>query len=176
MTLRGINNIKLLSEINKHEFDHRIRFRAEGHKYWIDGDDKDLISCTTHINTFIEPFQTDEVINNIIAGNAWKNDPSYIYYQMSFKDIKDSWGKNSKTSSESGTNMHELIEHFYNGIEIYDKSVEFGQFLDFYKDNRNLKMYRTEWMIFSDVLKITGAIDAVFKNEDGTLTLGDWKR
>ena len=34
----------ILSKINKHPFDSRIKFRQEGHKYWIDGDDKDLIS------------------------------------------------------------------------------------------------------------------------------------
>ena len=43
-----------LAEVNKHTRDARIKFRDEGHKYWIDGDDTDLISCTTFIKKFFD--------------------------------------------------------------------------------------------------------------------------
>jgi ATP-dependent exoDNAse (exonuclease V) beta subunit len=39
-----------------------------------------------------------------------------------------------------------------------------------------LKPYRCEWMIFDEDVKIAGSIDFVAENEDGTLTIYDWKR
>jgi ATP-dependent DNA helicase PIF1 len=179
MTLRDTknfsNSIKLLSEINSHEFDSRIKFREEDHKYWIDNDDKDLISCTTFIHTFFQDFDTDKVINNILNSKNHK-DPEYKYYNMSYNEIKNLWDTNKKQASDLGTELHADIEYYYNGIDVKNNSAEFCQFLNFYEDFKDLKMYRTEWMIFSDILKITGSIDAVFKNNDGTITLGDWKR
>jgi ATP-dependent DNA helicase PIF1 len=165
----------MLSKINPHPFDSRIKFRDEGHKYWIDGDDKDLISCTTYIHSFFEHFDSDKIIKNILSSEKY-NDPEYKYYKMSYDDIKSQWDNNCKEASESGTKLHENIEHFYNKLKVENNSDEFKQFLQFYEDHKHLEIYRTEWMIFSDILRITGSIDAVFKNNDGTLTLGDWKR
>lgn len=177
MTLR-INNInyeKSLSKINEHRFDFRIKFRDEGHKYWIDGDDKDLISCTTYIHSFFEHFDSDKIIKNILSGEKY-NDPEYKYYKMTYEDIKSQWDNNGKQASGAGTKLHENIEHFYNKLKVENNSEEFKQFLQFYEDHKHLEIYRTEWMIFSDILRITGSIDAVFKNSDGTISLGDWKR
>jgi ATP-dependent DNA helicase PIF1 len=175
MTLRTKDINNLLSDINKHSFDGRIKFKEEGHLYWIDGNNKDLVSVTTYIHRFFEHFDTKTVIENILRSKKYK-DIDYKYYKMSFDDIKNQWDENARTASEAGTKLHADIEHFYNGFKIENDSDEYKQFIEFYKDNNFLKIYRTEWMIFSDMLKITGSIDAVFKNEDGTLSLGDWKR
>jgi ATP-dependent DNA helicase PIF1 len=177
MTLRTKDsyNPNLLSEKNKHPFDDRITFQEEGHKYWIDGDCKDLISSTTFIHSFFNDFDADKVIKDILKSEKYK-DPAYEYYNMSHQAIKIQWEENGKKASNQGTIMHANIEHFYNGLEHENTSSEFKQFLDFYNDHRHLKIYRTEWMIFSELLKITGSVDAVFKNEDGSLSIGDWKR
>jgi ATP-dependent exoDNAse (exonuclease V) beta subunit len=176
MTLRTKkNSSNLLSEINSHISDSRIKFRQADHKYWIDGDDKDLISCTTYIHTFFEEFESDKIIKNILKSKKHK-DPEYKYYNMSYNEIKNQWDNNAKEASTMGTELHENIEYYYNGLEVENDSVEFSQFLNFYEDHPDLEMYRTEWMIFSDILRITGSIDAVFINKDGTITLGDWKR
>lgn len=169
-------NQNLLKYKNKHPFDSRIKFREEGHKYWIDGDDKDLVSATTFIHQFFDEFDTEKIINKILNKWEYKNNPSYKYYLMKPEKIKEMWDKNRDEASEAGTIMHANIEYFYNDLEVENDSPEFEQFLDFYKDHEDLEMYRTEWMIFSDVLRLTGSIDAVFRNEDGTLSLGDWKR
>jgi len=177
MTLRTKNaSINLLSEINKHPFDNRIRFREEGHIYWIDDDNTDLISATTFIHKFFNEFDTEKIINNIINSKKYKTDKTYKYYNISKEDILKQWDDNRNQASEAGTLMHADIEYYYNCLEVNNESDEFKQFLEFYKDHSHLKMFRTEWMIFSDLLKITGSIDAVFINEDGTLSLGDWKR
>ena len=165
----------ILSTLNEHLYDSRIKFREAGHKYWIDRDDKDLISCTTYIHSFFEHFDSDKIIKNILSGEKY-NDPEYKYYKMTYEDIKSQWDNNGKQASGAGTKLHENIEHFYNKLKVENNSEEFKQFLQFYEDHKHLEIYRTEWMIFSDILRITGSIDAVFKNSDGTISLGDWKR
>jgi len=179
MTLRTQDsnvNKNLLCVKNKHPFDDRIKFQEEGHKYWIDDDDTDLISATTYIHDFFDEFDEETIIKNILNKFEHKYDKNYKYYKMSYDEIKNLWEKNRIEASEAGTKMHALIEYFYNDIEIEIESPEMEQFLQFYEDHEDLEMYRTEWMIFSEQLRITGSIDAVFRNDDGTLTLGDWKR
>jgi ATP-dependent exoDNAse (exonuclease V) beta subunit len=39
-----------------------------------------------------------------------------------------------------------------------------------------LKAYRTEWIVFDEDVKISGSIDMVFENPDGTCQIYDWKR
>ena len=85
MTLRtkdSNKNLNLLSEINKHPFDSRIRFREEGHKYWIDDNSKDLTSATTFIHSFFPEFDGETVVNNIINSYKYKKDKDYKYYGM----------------------------------------------------------------------------------------------
>lgn len=173
-----MNTTTLLKVINHHPNDDRISFQELGHKYFIDGDNTNTISCTTYIHSFFNEFESDKIINNIIGSSKWKTDNTYKYYQMSKKDIKKQWNANSKLSCNLGTKMHLMIENFYNDkeIEITDNDKDFEIFLDFYNDHKHLQIYRTEWIIFADDLRITGSIDAVFINKDGSLTLGDWKR
>jgi hypothetical protein len=52
-------------------------------------------------------------------------------------------------------------------------SPHFGAFV---ADNPQIKPYRTEWMIFDEDVRLAGSIDFVSENEDGTLTIYDWKR
>jgi len=164
-----------LAELNKHIRDKRIKFMDKGHKYWIDDDDNDLVSCTTYIKKFFNEFDTDTVIDNIIKSDKYNN-PDYKYYGMKENDIKKLWNDNSKKAMSNGTNLHLDIEHFYNDIEVINDSEEYKQFLNFYEIHKKMKIYRTEWLIFSDILKITGAIDAVFIDDNGELTICDWKR
>ena len=60
-TLREITNLdtNLLAVKNAHSFDKRIKFQEEGHIYWIDGDKTDLISSTTFIKSFFNPFDSN---------------------------------------------------------------------------------------------------------------------
>jgi hypothetical protein len=167
----------LLESINAHPFDEIIRFEEEGHIYWIRGDETDIVSSTTLIHQHFPEFNKKMVIQNIVRGKKWANDPSYKYYGMTYEEIDEMWAENGRIASEAGTIMHADIEFFYNGIPVENNSVEFSQFMDFYEDHKDqFKMYRTEWMICAEELRITGSIDAVFINPDGTLTLGDWKR
>ena len=95
---------------------------------------------------------------------------------MTADNIKNEWESNGKISRDLGTSLHEDIEKYYNDIEVENSSKEYEYFLNFVKEHEELKIYRTEWFIFSEIFRITGAIDAVFENDDGTLSIYDWKR
>jgi uncharacterized protein (UPF0332 family) len=166
----------LLSTKNKHILDKRIKFQDEGHIYWIDNDNIDIISCTKLIHSFSKEFNADKIISFICKSFNYKKNPDYKYYQIPQEDIKNMWIKDGKDASDAGTKLHADIEMFYNSKHVNNTSPEYLQFLDFYRDHSHLKIYRTEWCIFLDTVKITGSIDAVFENSDGTLSIYDWKR
>jgi len=167
----------ILSIKNKHAFDSNIKFQKEGHKYWINDDCTDLISSTTYIAKFFGKFDEDAIINKILNKHEYENDPSYVYYKMKPDDIKKMWESERNSSSTKGTELHEDIELFYNDEPHFNSSTEFQYFLNFQNDHKNeFSIYRTEFLIFSEILKITGSVDALFINDDGTFTICDWKR
>ena len=43
-------------------------------------------------------------------------------------------------------------------------------------DFPELKPYRTEGCVYYEELKLSGSIDMIFENPDGTLQIYDWKR
>ena len=95
---------------------------------------------------------------------------------MTRDEIKELWNKNGKDASESGTKLHYDIECYYNNIDISNDSIEYNYFKNFVNDFPNLKPYRTEWMIWDKELKFAGSIDMIYENDDGTLSIYDWKR
>lgn len=167
-----------LEKKNPHVRDDRIKFYNPTHTYIIDGSCDDVISSTTIIHKYFGKFDADGIANNIVRSSKWRNDPSYKYYKMSASAIKKMWRDSGKEASELGTKMHEKIEYFYNDneVDLLEDEKEFEYFLNFYEDHQDLQIYRTEWVVFISELKIAGSIDAVFINDDGTLSLKDWKR
>lgn len=57
-----------------------------------------------------------------------------------------------------------------------DEVQEWIYFLNFVNDHPEMKPYRTEWTIYNEDIKISGSIDMVYENPDGTLSIYDWKR
>ena len=163
---------------NPHPRDVRVEFYDPTHTYKIDGSSDNIVSSTGVISKYFEKFDSDKIISNIVKSDKWLNDKSYKYYKIPGNEIKKIWEESGKNASELGTKMHEKIEYFYNDndIEIYDNETELDYFLNFYNDNKDLDIYRTEFVIFAEDLLIGGSIDAMFKNDDGTYDLYDWKR
>ena len=56
------------------------------------------------------------------------------------------------------------------------RPLEWQYFINFVKDFPNLKPFRTEWVIYNEDVKISGSIDMIYENQDGTLSIYDWKR
>lgn len=109
----------------------------------------------------------------MMKGKNWKNNK---YYGKTKEEIKNIWEINKNEAAEAGTKMHLDIEKFYNNINVDNKSVEYQQFLKYQEDNKDLKPYRTEWMIYDEEHKLAGSIDMIYENTDGTLEIRDWKR
>ena len=62
------------------------------------------------------------------------------------------------------------------GTDNDEKNKEWTYFIQFIKDTPNFKPYRTEWPVYHEELQLAGTIDMVYENEDGTLSIYDWKR
>lgn len=204
-TIPGSKSIlyPILETKNKHERDVNIEFYEEGHIYKILTDpDSKYTSVTTYNHYHFPHFDTDKVIKNMMNGKNWKE--GHKNWGMTAEEIKQSWSKNGAEASGAGTIMHFDIECFMNQelvdennndlkythadlLEMYEEdlrdgkpalntSEEFGFFLKFVKENPELTPYRTEWLIYNEDLKLSGSIDMVYENPDGSLKIYDWKR
>ena len=155
-----------------HERDNNIRFEEKGHIYTINGK-KGYTSVTTWIKQFFKKFDADKIINNMMKSANWNTSK---YYGMSKEEIKLLWNNNGDNAAKLGTDMHKMFEDYYNGIIVNGTGIEFEYFQNFIKDNANLIPFRSEWLIYDEDLKLSGSVDMLFMNEDGTLSIYDWKR
>jgi len=185
----------ILSTRNSDNRDDNIIFYEKNHKYVILSDSESMYtSVTTWVHSHFPHFNADEVINSMINGKGWKE--GHKYWGQTPEQIKAGWSNNN--AAEAGTNLHLNIECFmndkrikcdYTNKELYEvynsdyteekqltKSLEWQYFINFIRDFPNLKPYRTEWTVYDEDVKISGSIDMVFENPDGTLSIYDWKR
>jgi ATP-dependent exoDNAse (exonuclease V) beta subunit len=127
------------------------------------------------------------------AGKNWN--PNNKYYTMTPEEIKTLWTENASAVSSAGTDMHyniecfmnQPIQHPYTHTDLYNHHIsnlqlpneepkEWTYFLKYVQAFPDFRPYRTEWMIYDEDVKISGSIDMVYENEDGTLSIYDWKR
>jgi ATP-dependent exoDNAse (exonuclease V) beta subunit len=163
---------KLATE-NSHPRDAFISFDEGPHIYTVHGEGG-YTSVTTWIHYQFSHFDADAVIDKMM--HKILNEPTYKYYGMTREQIKEKWQQNGKEASGSGTNMHNDIENFYNDVPVENTSIEFQYFKQFWADYSHLKPYRTEWMVYYEEYKLSGSIDMIFENPDGTIQIYDWKR
>ena len=186
----------VLSIKNSHSRDVNIQFYEEDHKYIILTEpDVKYTSVTTWNHQHFTQFDADNIIDNMMKGKGWKF--GHKYWGLTPDQIKAQWNSTKDHAAGSGTNLHYEIECFNNdkrlpfnytnkelyeiymsdNIEIHEsKSLEWKYFINFIKDHPHLKPYRTEWTVYNEDIKISGSIDMVYENEDGTLSIYDWKR
>ncbi len=190
------NLYDVLSVKNAHPRDKRIEFFEEGHKYIVDAEPNvRYTSVTTWVNQQFEHFDADKVITKMMTGEKWKE--GHKYWGMTPEQIKQQWNTNRDNVSGAGTQLHYEIECFHNdrrfqfhytnkelyeiymadkGKTITNEPLEWQYFIQFVKDHQHLKPYRTEWTVFNEDIIISGSIDMVYENTDGTLSIYDWKR
>jgi ATP-dependent exoDNAse (exonuclease V) beta subunit len=188
--------IPVLAIKNFHERDMNINFFENEHKYVIRFEpDIKYTSVTTWIHEHFEKFDSDNVINKMMSGVKWKE--GHKYWGKTSEEIKCLWNSNKESVSGAGTQLHFEIECFnnnkrfqfeYTNKELYEiyysnnrlkhdfKLLEWKYFINFIKDHPHLTPYRTEWTIYDEDVKISGSVDMVYKNLDGTLSIYDWKR
>lgn len=185
-----------LSTQNAHSRDANIQFFEEGHRYVILTEpDVKYTSVTTWNHQHFPKFDADVIIDKMMKGSGWKK--GHKYWGQTPEQIKALWDTNKNAVSGAGTDLHYEIECFnnndelapgYTNKELYDKymqengnilaskPIEWQYFINFIKDTPDLKPYRTEWIIYNDSVKISGSIDMVYENQDGTISIYDWKR
>ena len=185
-----------LSTQNEHSRDANIQFFEEGHRYVILTEpDVKYTSVTTWNHQHFPKFDADVIIEKMMNGRGWKK--GHKYWGQTPEQIKALWDTNKNAVSGAGTDLHYEIECFnnnedlapgYTNKELYDKymqengdilaskPIEWQYFINFIKDTPDLKPYRTEWIIYNDSVKISGSIDMVYENQDGTISIYDWKR
>jgi len=161
-----------LAKINSHQRDINITFDEEPHIYYVKEKPYNL-SVTSFIHSFFEEFDSKKIVDKFY--DKWQEDENSKYFGLSKDEIINLWEENGKKQSHYGTLMHQAIEDFYNELKPINNSKEFMHFINFYKDHKHLKPYRTEWMVYAEDLKLAGSIDMVFE-EDGVLHIYDWKR
>ena len=186
----------VLSIRNSDPRDSNIQFFEEGHKYIILNDPEiKYTSVTTWNHTLFEQFNADAIIDSMMKGKGWKE--GHKYWGLSKEQIKSQWNSNRDAVAGAGTDLHFEIECFnnnrrfkfsYTNKELYEmyistnreklltKPLEWQYFINFVKDHPHLKPYRTEWLVYNEDIKISGSIDMVYENPDGTLSIYDWKR
>ena len=186
----------VLSIKNSHERDANIMFFEQGHKYTILKEpDVKYTSVTTWNHTHFEQFDADKIIGTMMKGKGWKE--GHKYWGLTAEQIKTQWNTNKDSVAGAGTDLHYDIECFlndnrlqldYTNKDLYEiymsnnkekhefKPLEWQYFINFVRDNPDLKPYRTEWLIYDDDVKISGSIDMIYENPDGTLSIYDWKR
>ncbi len=181
-----------LAKRNSHERDANIQFFDEGHIYKILTDpDTKYTSVTTWTGQQFGHFDPDTAIKAMMNGRKWK--PGHECWGMTPDQIKEKWAQKGRDSAEAGTNLHYSIECFMNcsdtaathaelAAEWGDRPGEaategdWAMFRQYVADLPDMRPYRTEWLVFDDELKISGSIDMVYQNADGSLSIYDWKR
>ena len=163
-----------LAKLNAHPRDQFITFDEGPHIYTVHGE-QGYTSVTTWNHHHFPVFNADAIIDNILKGRRM-SDPTYKYYGMTRETIKADWDQNRDSASGAGTNMHYDIECYFNKLPVTNTSIEYEWFQRFVRDFPELKPYRTEWMVYYEEIKISGSIDMIFENPDGTIQIYDWKR
>jgi ATP-dependent exoDNAse (exonuclease V) beta subunit len=190
-----------LAHKNVHPRDANISFEEGPHIYTVMGERGTYTSVTTWNHKHFPHFDSDAIIEKMLSSPKMR-DPEYKYYGMTREEIKREWSNKARQSSSDGTGLHQFVELFMNQsqcesspsqythrelLEMYENvnkeqfseiynTREWDHFLHFVSTYPDLKPYRTEWMIYDEECKIAGSIDMVYINEDGTLSIYDWKR
>jgi ATP-dependent exoDNAse (exonuclease V) beta subunit len=176
-------SIDYLKNQNPHERDANITFKDEGHIYTIlddtingytgDTGNTGYTSVTTWIHSLFEKFDADKIIDNMMKSQRW---PDNKYYGMTKSEIKSQWENNRETAANAGTKLHHDIECTYNKMPVTNDSIEYKYFLDFYNSHSHLEPYRTEMLVYDKEFKLAGSIDMIFKCNNNTYDIYDWKR
>lgn len=154
----------LLASRNIDYRDKRIKFDPVEHRYFIDGN-PDTISVTQLIDKFFPEFDA-----------LYWAPIKAAKLGISTEEILAEWESKRIDSANKGTALHEAIENYYNNKSHNSSTTEFGHFLSFRERYKGMTPYRSEWRIFDEDLMVAGTIDMVYKKEDGSLYMFDWKR
>lgn len=161
------NDNKPLNGNQSHIRDKRIVFDSLNHRYYIDNN-PDTISVSQLIDKFFPEFDALKAATNLNA--------KHELYGLPIEEIISIWKKKGIEAAELGTHLHLQIENYYKNQPFNSNTKEFGYFLEFKGQFTSMNPVQTEWRIFDEDYMIAGTIDMLYKKEDGTFYIFDWKR
>ena len=117
-------------------------------------------------------------------GEKFENITAKIYEKEGFKFDTDIFSPQTQEEINAfsvekwldSSYLHEVIEKYYNDIDIKEFPPEFKFFEEFIKKYPSIKPYRTESRVFDSEASIAGTIDMVYEKPSGELFIFDWKR
>ena len=98
------------------------------------------------------------------------------YYHQ---NLLDEWNKQEIKQIKQIKQIRQTkLTKWYNNIILncLPLEQEWRYFLNYTEKTKNLKPYRTEWVVYYEEYQLAGSIDMVYENPDGTLLIYDWKR
>lgn len=168
---------------NPHVRDADISFKDIGHEYKVLGKvtqkSEGWLSSTgfVHSDEFWEHFDPDSTITMIMKSKKYREGNS-PYSGMTRQEIKDDWEQRGSEACRLGSKFHLGVESHYNN-ETFPDDPEMAElkvkFMKFVEDHPHLTAYRTEFMVYDIELKLTGSIDILFQEPDGSISIYDWK-
>jgi hypothetical protein len=178
----------LLGSLNSHERDANICFSDEGHLYFIRGRSEGLVSTTAFVHEYFEAFDPQAIALKLVRRPDFRTNSRYAMYRHMTADTEagvvlalcTSWEENGRTASAAGTLLHRNIELYYNDVPVDDDPrVEFCRHFKTYYMRMKTDgwvPFRTEWLVYDEVYKLTGSIDCVFYHPvSGKYIIRDWK-
>lgn len=162
--------MKYLEKLNEHPRDKNLSFIEDTHTYYYNNEI--FYSVTTYISKLFNEFNKDLCIQNMMKSKNWHSNE---LYGKTKDEISEIWSNRNKKAIEEGVQLHQDIEDYLNNIPIENNSIEFQYFQKFLNEHQ-LTVFRTEWKIYDESLKLAGTIDMCSINKNGTITIYDWKR
>ena len=162
--------MKLLAQKNRHQRDQNLIFNETEHIYYYKNEV--FKSVTTWISSLFEKFNQEKIIEKMMNSKSFiKNE----LYGKTKEEIEELWMIKNKKAIEEGVNLHNDIENYLNNETVNNTTIEFVYFQNFLREHL-LQVYRTEWAVYDETLKLAGTIDMCAINPNGSLSLYDWKR
>jgi hypothetical protein len=198
--------IDTLAIKNAHERDPNIEFDPEPHIYTVNRDPSvKYTSVTTWNHSHFEPFDADAIIDKMFRSRRWGPTNKYwgmtaeqikAGWAQNAKEASEA-GTDMHFRIECFHNMvlpadilatapngkptYRILLDYYNATYARQSpktqlSQEWSYFLSYVADHPDFVPYRTEWMVYYEELQLSGSIDMIYENADGTLSIYDWKR
>jgi hypothetical protein len=171
---------------NYHAMQDAVLFQTEGHRYYIYGSSKHVISLTKFISCFFTGFNAVEVSERMATSKTHlskKHQPSYPYHGCECAaDFRSKW----EEACFLGSDFHRNVEWFLNGIPWEEQTIHpqnkvcVEQFLKLYNDKQfwEWNMFWTEQPLCYPPALLAGSPDIILqsKHDPNELVIIDLKR
>jgi hypothetical protein len=138
-----------------------------------------LISVTQFTETVFPTFDADKAIRNMSSTTKKKYWNYQLNQPMTDEAIKQKWEDGRKYAATRGSEMHKCIDDYLKGTIDLNRFIQLipvhGRSFRDYMAEQSRPLFRTEWAIYNEDVRLAGTVDALFLNPDGSVTLVDWK-